>query len=297
MKLRSVVAATDLSAPARRAADRAAMLARAASASLTLAHVVKSSALEELRLWLEERDAAEASILEDVRSRVHALARDLAARYQIEVAEHTSVGRPVDEIAKVAQERNADLIVSGTLGTRLFRHVVGSTAERIVRKSTRPVLMVRHAPRDAYRRVLVAVDFSPWSAPSVQAALAVAPDAHLVLVHCVEVPFESRLRLAGVQPGVIEKYRVKARDEAMTRLAELAARLGLPDDRWTPVAPPGLDPWMQIVEQEQEQDCDLTVIGKHGRHAIEDLLLGSTTNTVIAEGKVDVLVSMRGEAS
>lgn len=295
MLIRSIVAATDLSAAARRAADRAAMLASDASASLTLAHIVKDSALEDLRRWIEERDTAEASVLDDVRRRVHALAGELAARYGIEVAEHTSIGRPVDEIARVADEREADLVVTGTLGGRVFSHVVGSTAERVVRKSTRPVLMVRHEPRDAYRRVLVPVDFSPWSAASLATALAVAPDAHVLLVHCVEVPFESRLRVSGVRPEVIEHYRSEARSEAMQQLAGLARGAGLADDRWTPLTPHGLDPWKQIVEQEQEQDCDLTVIGKHGRHALEGLLLGSTTNMVIAEGRVDVLVCVKSE--
>jgi len=46
-----------------------------------------------------------------------------------------------------------------------------------------------------------------------------------------------------------------------------------------------------IVEQELECDCDLVVVDKHGRHAREDLLLGSTTPMVIAESGADVLMS------
>ena len=56
---------------------------------------------------------------------------------------------------------------------------------------------------------------------------------------------------------------------------------------------PGVDPWLAVVRLEQEHDCDLVVIGKHGRNAVEELLLGSTTNRVIAEGESDVLVSAR----
>jgi nucleotide-binding universal stress UspA family protein len=52
---------------------------------------------------------------------------------------------------------------------------------------------------------------------------------------------------------------------------------------------------MEIVRQEQERDCDLVVVGKHGRNAVEELLLGSTTNMVIAQGSADVLVSTRKE--
>ena len=47
----------------------------------------------------------------------------------------------------------------------------------------------------------------------------------------------------------------------------------------------------RIVEQEQEHDCDLVVLGKHGRSAVEDLLLGSVTQHVLAEGSADVLVA------
>ena len=298
IQIRSVVAATDLSAPARRAVDRAARLAQSAGASLTLVHAVNASLLDELRRWLDTGGDVERSIVDDVRARLHDLAGEIAARYQIDVNERTITGRPVDEIARVGEELDADLIVTGTLGAGPFRsHLIGSTAERVVRKSVRPVLMVRQLAHEPYRRALVPVDFSRWSAPSIEIATAVAPEAHFVLVHCVDVPFEGRMRLAGVSERAIEKYRTDARDEANRRLLALAAQSAVPDGRWTAIAPTGLDPWMQIVRQEQEQDCDLIVIGKHGRNAVEELLLGSTTNMVIAESSSDVLVSACADAS
>ena len=298
MQIRSIVAATDLSAPARRAVDRAAMLARERSASLTLVYAVNAPALDQLRRWLDAPGDAERSIVEDIRVRLHDLAHELSSRYKIDVAERVPIGRLVDEIARVADERQADLVVTGTLGAGVFRNrVIGSTAERVVKKSVRPVLMVRQAGQGPYRRALVAVDFSPWSEPLLEITAAVAPDAHIVLTHCVEVPFEGRLRLVGVDERAIEGCRTTARDEAMTRLSELAKRAGLDGKRWTPLAPTGLNPWMQIVRQEQEQDCDLVVIGKHGQNAVEELLLGSTTNMVIAEGSSDVLVCTARDAT
>jgi nucleotide-binding universal stress UspA family protein len=93
-----------------------------------------------------------------------------------------------------------------------------------------------------------------------------------------------------VAEAAIKQYRDQLCDEAQRRLVELGLRVGLPPDRCTPVTRESRDPWMQIVLQEMEQDCDLIVIGKHGHHAYEDLLLGSTTKRVIAESAVDVLV-------
>ena len=297
IELRCVVVATDLSAPARRAADRAARIARSASASLTLVHAVSGSALDELRRWLDIGGSTEQSLLDDVRGRLRVLASELSVQHQISVDDLVVIGHPVDEIARIAAERHADLVVTGTLGSGFVRNrLVGSTAERMVRKSSRPVLMVRQAPREPYRRVLVPVDFSGWSGPSVEIAAAVAPDAHFVLLHAIEMPFEASLGLAGVDARVVDEYRAAARSDAMRSMRELAVRAGLKDDRWTALAPDGGDASVPIMRQEQEQDCDLIVLGKHGRNAMEEVLLGSTTNRVIGESASDVLVCARSDA-
>jgi nucleotide-binding universal stress UspA family protein len=53
-------------------------------------------------------------------------------------------GIPYDEIIKKAEEINADLIVVGTHGRTGLDHVLfGSTAEKVVRKSTIPVMTIR----------------------------------------------------------------------------------------------------------------------------------------------------------
>jgi len=53
-------------------------------------------------------------------------------------------GVPYDEIIKKASEKGADLIVLGTHGRTGLDHVLfGSTAEKVVRKSSLPVLTVR----------------------------------------------------------------------------------------------------------------------------------------------------------
>jgi len=47
-----------------------------------------------------------------------------------------------------------------------------------------------------------------------------------------------------------------------------------------------------VIEQEQERDCDLIVVGRHGERALEALLLGSVTRRVHQESQGDVLVSL-----
>ncbi|MCC4768300.1 universal stress protein [Methanosarcina sp. DH1] len=62
----------------------------------------------------------------------------------VEVREVLLEGHPSNEIINFAENNNADLIVVGTLGkTGLDRFLMGSVAEKVVRGSKVPVLVVR----------------------------------------------------------------------------------------------------------------------------------------------------------
>jgi len=53
-------------------------------------------------------------------------------------------GNPVDKILEVADSRNCDLIVMGSHGHNVIEEaLIGSTARRVVRRSTKPVLVIR----------------------------------------------------------------------------------------------------------------------------------------------------------
>jgi nucleotide-binding universal stress UspA family protein len=292
--LHTILAAVDFSAPSRHAAQRAAELARSRGAALTLQHTVGGSALDDLRRWLAGDSQAAGAIEADARQRLENLAAELGRAQGISVTTHLRIGHPVEQVIQHADAVDAGLVVTGTRGAGFFRGVaIGSTAERIAKRSSRPVLMVRQLPHEPYRRILVPVDFSPWSRSAIALARQVAPEASLVLMHAVELPFEGKMRLAGVADGTVLQYRDAARREASQRLAELAADTGLDAGRVRFSTPSGADAWMLIVQDEQEHDCDLVVIGRQGRHAVDELLLGSTTRMVIAEGAADVLVASR----
>ena len=54
-------------------------------------------------------------------------------------------GKAFVEILKYAREQNADLIVMATHGRGAISHLLmGSTAEKVVRKAACPVLTVKH---------------------------------------------------------------------------------------------------------------------------------------------------------
>ena len=178
----TIVAATDLSAPSRHACDRAARLAGDADATLALVHTLGGTALEDLRRWIGEDTQTQNAVRSDATERLHAIAADLRQRHGVHVTEHLTIGHPVQEVTRFADQADADLLVTGTRGAGFFRGVVvGSTAERLSKRSGRPVLLVRQSVHEPFRRVLVPVDFSPWSADAVKLAQRTAPGATLVL--------------------------------------------------------------------------------------------------------------------
>jgi nucleotide-binding universal stress UspA family protein len=292
----SILAATDLSAPARHAAERAARLAREHRARLALVHVLAAGPLQDLRAWLGADSPAAQRLEAEAGERLAAVADELARSQHLAVDTVCRPGPVLEEIAREGAGRNADLLVLGARGQGFLRRLVlGTTSERLLRRTDRPVLVVREVPRGRYRRVLIAADFSPWSADAVRLAVRLAPRARLMLLHAWEVPFEGKLTYAGVDASTIQYYRQQALHEASERLQALADEAGLAPGSWEPVVVEG-DPSLRLAEQEQERDADLVVLGKHGRSVTEDLLLGSVTRHVLAEGTADVLVSTRRQA-
>lgn len=295
--LHSILVATDLSGPAQQAAGRAARIARAAGARLRLVHVVSAGVAAQLQQLVGLGSALEGKLFEATSQELRAFADALAAEHELQVDAAVAQGSVVDEVTRAAAQADADLVALGARGSGFLRHMMlGSTAERLLRKSTRPMLVVKQRAHEAYRRVLVAVDFSAWSLPLVELALRVAPRAHVVLLSAYEVPFEGKLRFASVSDDQINTYRERARQFAEDRLHALAARAGLAPADWTPCLPRG-DASLAIIENELERACDLIVVGKHGQNVAEELLLGSVTTHVLAESAGDVLVSTATDAA
>jgi len=287
-----VLAATDLSAPARDAVARACWLAAQGGSELHILHALELDALDTLRDMLgaklaPTKDALEAEALE----RLARLAADLTRSRGVTAQTRVVSGTPLATVTREADALAADLIVLGFRGESFLRHaMLGSTAARLLRKSVRQtVLVVKQPPHEAYRRVLVAVDFSSASLSAILAARRWAPDAELLLLHAFELPYEGKLWVAGIEQDVISQHIQAGIDKRRKQLHELAADAGLEPLGYVARVVHG-DPSRHIIIIEQEDDVDLIVVGKHGAHGAEELLLGSVTKRVLAEAQGDVMI-------
>lgn len=291
--LTSIVAATDLSAPARHAAERAAMVAAGIGARLAMVHVAGRAPLEQLRQLLGTGDGGvEQALLDGLRDTLQMLGEAIQRHYGVAPAVAVANGDLLPSLLAHIDAVPADLLVLGARGSSFLRHILlGSTAERLLGAARCPVLVVKQPPHEPYRHLLVPVDFSPIAPRSLQLAATLAPTARLTVLHAFDVPFEGQLRYAGVDETRIGHYRALAADRARASLDRLVGASGLAPERVSQLVVPG-DVSQRILEQEQESDCDLIVVGKHGEGMFEELLLGSTTKHLLAESQCDVLVGL-----
>ena len=291
LQLQRVLATTDLSAPARHAAGRAALIAKDAGATLRVLHVISDPGFGRLRQLLEgSTDDVERRLRGKIDRDVARLAEHLGQALGSSVLGEVVTGQLIAGILGHAAANRADLLVMGARGASFMRHLMlGSTAERLVRKSDRPLLVVKQPPHERYRRVLVAVDLSSRSRVALDLARAVAPHADLILLHSYEVPYEDWMQTVEVREDVLQHYQQAARQRALQDMQAFLEAAGLTAAEVPTVVVKG-DPTLRILEQEQELDCDLVVVGRQGGTVAEEFLLGSVTKHVLQQSQSDVLV-------
>jgi nucleotide-binding universal stress UspA family protein len=280
--------ATDFSVPATRALTRAARLPLAKKAAITIVHVVEAG----LQRHLEQAIISDATV---GLAECVTVVREAAGRlYDRDLEVHTAIprGKPFVEILHRAREEHAELVVVGRRGRRRLRDMLlGSTAERVVRKGDIPVLVVAAPATSPYRRPLIALDGSRPAIAALELALKVlgSHPRTIEVVSAYDVDHESALRRAGASQDDLRKYRKDAKREARARLDEALApyRAHCPV-KWNTVLRSG-DPRRVILEQAR-RGCDLVVLGRTGQSRLAEILLGSVAEAVLREAPCDVLL-------
>ena len=287
--IRTVVAATDFSFSAHRAARRAAVLAKVHGAALHLLHVLDSSSAKALLRRSPAIDVEQPLHLDAERA-LNALADDIAAAGGAATERLLREGRVMDEI--LAAAASSDLLVLGPRGVNPLRDFfLGSTAERMARMIECPMLVVKQDPQIPYENVLVPVDFSDYSAPALRFASEMAPSATLHVVHALDSSLTGRLRSAGVSDEGIAAYSDELQREANASMAELTA--GLRERTVIGTVQVG-DARVLIKERAAATRCTLIVMGKQGRSWLSEHILGSVTRLVLERAACDVVVVPHG---
>jgi nucleotide-binding universal stress UspA family protein len=276
-----ILVATDFSPRSDRALRRATLIARRVGASLSLVHVVDVDRPE--RLIASDRAAA-SSFLEELTETI-ATADGIPADHMVKVDDVYS------GILDAADESGAELIILGPHRTRFTDAFIGTTVERVLRRTRLPLLVAVHSPAASYDRTLLALDFDEASKSAARAALKMGIFDHteVIVMHAFDTPAEGMMRRAMETAPAINDYVATERSGASDRLQGLVRELGLPPSDKRVAAIKG-SPARTILESAQSQDSHLIVLGTNQRKGFERLLIGSVTEDVIRDAHRDILI-------
>lgn len=191
-------------------------------------------------------------------------------------------GRAAQVLADSVVRRRAGLVVLG--GKRhgaLARTVRGSTAHYLARVLDIPIL-VTGAGGLAFRRVLVAVDLSTATGRTLATgvALARALGARVRVLHVMEP-----IRYAYVMLRAPDVKAVLERSRAA--LLRLVARYGIAETDTAVRRGAALG---AIASEADEWRADLIVVGSQGKGFVDRLLIGSTTESLLARLPASLLI-------
>ncbi|HET9211805.1 MAG TPA: universal stress protein [Thermoanaerobaculia bacterium] len=256
-------------------------LIHAAPAQHPLGRYPEGAALTEIQ---GEIDAREASLRQQI-ERLGIQPEELAG-----ADVHT--GAPYRILVETARKLRAGLIVIGAAGAGpVAAELLGSTADRVLRKALAPVLVVRGELAVPLHRVLAPVDLSTLSADAFRCGLGVlcqiaAPDLQVKTLYAV---------------GLLETLAARKDEsfEEAARRAESAAREELRrfvlENR--PEVPVHLETAVvrgearqEILDELGKSPADLILLGTHGRGGLDRLVLGSVAATIARKAPCSVLM-------
>ncbi len=270
------------------AVQAAAAFAARSGAALRLVHVIEALHFyQRLSHPLtspyspEELAQRAGSTLETIASR--SSLENLSVDYEV----HT--GKPFVELIVARRAWNADLIVVGG-NERGEEQGLGRTSERVVRKAMVPVLIAKTPFSTEAKTLLVPTDFSIGARKAAEEALTLAASfgARVIFLHAIDVLNIYPATTGADMPALPPLPVVEAQDLELEWQEFLSGLPFLQQITWERRTITGLAA-STIIQQAEEQQADLLVIGTHGRTGLAHMLLGGVTEEVVRTACCPVL--------
>lgn len=274
-KLRTIIAATDLTRRSAAVLPRAVQLARAHQARLLVVHAIESrrGPVRRFRLAVGRDPQTEAEA---------ELARLKTDHPDLDISLHVCPGKPAPLIERLAAEHAADLIILGLhLPRRMLETLRLTNLECITQSVACPILIAQSRAAEPYARVLGAITFAPASARALRVAAHIAPDADFHAIHALQLPLATKLPNADLMTSP-EMTEAELLRKAFLDFEDLPARLVMPE-----IVPGGVHEVLDF--RVAELNPDLVVIGSHsGRSATR---LGNYARDLMRAPPTDMLIA------
>jgi nucleotide-binding universal stress UspA family protein len=149
---------------------------------------------------------------------------------------------------------------------------------------------------DKFRKLFVAIDFSPNSDEALRQAhdRALSTGAQLAVCHIVPNELRSNLLFPDVSRIAALKFPLEMQQIAEAAAARVAEITGRTEGEFELIVDDGT-PQALILNRAEEWLADLIIVGSHGQTSAADALLGSVTDSVIRHAHCPVLIVRPGK--
>ena len=274
-----ILLATDFSAESQNALQCAISLAKRYESKLFLAHAISGAAsLPTADVWpalpdLEQPNAEKNMAQLEQNKELQSLPHEVVLQ----------AGETWEVLSRLVSDQNIDLIVMGTHGSGgIDKLMLGSTAEKVVRHATCPVLTVGPCVRvlslDRFRNILYATDFSSGSLRALNYALSLAEEdrAELTMMHIIENNAVSDAELIEWKRRDGDRLRhLVPPDLDLPSQPEMEVEVG--------------DPAQEVVRLADARNADLIIMGSHPSGAVATHIPWTTLHHVLQHAHCPVL--------
>lgn len=162
LEVKRILIPTDFSDTANLALQHAALMAKILDAEITLLHVVSTFSFRVNLPEVDLDEAQNAKLSGAIGARLAECAEDIKKEHGVKVNTMITYGRIREEVVRIADEIDADIIILGTHGVSGIREFfMGSNAFRIVSEASCPVLSVQQSAQQVgFNHIVVPIDNS-----------------------------------------------------------------------------------------------------------------------------------------
>src|SRR5215471_3620681 len=149
---------------------------------------------------------------------------------------------------------------------------------------------------EKFRKLFVAIDFSPNSDEALRQAhdRALSTGAQLAVCHIVPNELRSNLLFPDISRIAALRFPLEMKQIAEAAAARVAEITGRTEEEFELIVDDGT-PQALILNRAEEWLADLVIVGSHGQTSAADALLGSVTDSVIRHAHCPVLIVRLGK--
>ena len=293
-KIHRILCATDFSDVSRMVVPYGIELAAELNAELYVAHVIDLPTISVYGEAVFDPITQQQRFMEFARREIE----NQLKQASVEATPLITIGHATEEIASMAADYDADLVIAATHGrSGIKRLFLGSVTARLMRMLSCPILVLRtieelekpHRQTIPFKRILVGCDFSEDSDAAVECSVNIAQEfeAELHLVHVVEpTQYKDHLTFpaqtgdplpADLHDAIKQKLSAMVPADAANWCEEIKTSVLVGK------------PYAELVRFADLYDMDMIALGVRGHGMVEHLLVGSTTDRVVRRAPCPVL--------